>query len=106
MLYCVAMNPESVDAYTKELEFIVGLGRSDMSDEDFTMYSDMLNELREQKEDIASLRATAIDPTSLQTYSASEAGWYQSAAGELYHYDGIIWDEVPPSGLKLEFLGC
>lgn len=46
-----------------------------------------------------------IDPSLLPTYSAAEAGWYQSASGDLYHYDGIIWDEVPARGLKLEFLG-
>lgn len=33
-------------------------------------------------------------------------GWYQSASGELYHYDGVIWDKVPYEDLtKLEYLG-
>lgn len=35
----------------------------------------------------------------------TEIGWYQGADGELYHYDGVIWDEVPGREVKLEFLG-
>lgn len=34
------------------------------------------------------------------------AGWYQSIKGSLYHYDGVVWDEVPEFELKsLEYLG-
>ncbi len=34
------------------------------------------------------------------------AGWYQSIKGSLYHYDGVIWDEVPEWDIKqLEYLG-
>lgn len=37
---------------------------------------------------------------------ALEAGWYQDGDGNLYKYDGVIWDEVPKERLeKLEFLG-
>ena len=33
-------------------------------------------------------------------------GWYQNSRGDLYHYDGVIWDEVPNEQIKdLEFLG-
>ena len=36
----------------------------------------------------------------------SREGWYQSKSGELYHYDGVIWDEVPKERLEeLEYLG-
>ena len=35
-----------------------------------------------------------------------EAGWYQDGDGNLYKYDGVIWDEVPKERLeKLEYLG-
>lgn len=34
------------------------------------------------------------------------AGWYQDSVGELYHYDGVIWDNVPKVKIDdLEFLG-
>lgn len=34
------------------------------------------------------------------------AGWYQNAVGDLYHYDGVVWDTVPSERIQdLEFLG-
>ena len=32
-------------------------------------------------------------------------GWYQNSAGDLFHYDGVVWDVVPESVKDLEFLG-
>lgn len=32
-------------------------------------------------------------------------GWFQDLAGNLYHYDGVVWDVVPDSSLELQFLG-
>ena len=33
-------------------------------------------------------------------------GWYQDSKGSLYHYDGVVWDEVPNTNMKqLEYLG-
>jgi len=32
-------------------------------------------------------------------------GWYQNSAGDLFHYDGVVWDVVPDSIKKLEYLG-
>lgn len=33
-------------------------------------------------------------------------GWYQNAGGQLYHYDGVVWDEIPVERIeKLEYLG-
>jgi len=35
-----------------------------------------------------------------------KAGWYQDGGGNLYRYDGVIWDEVPKERVeKLEYLG-
>jgi hypothetical protein len=35
-----------------------------------------------------------------------EAGWYQNKDGQLYHYDGVVWDDVPSERIeKLEYLG-
>ena len=34
------------------------------------------------------------------------SGWYQNSSGELYHYDGVVWDNVPSVKIDdLEFLG-
>lgn len=33
-------------------------------------------------------------------------GWYQNSRGDLYHYDGVVWDNVPNEKVSdLEFLG-
>ena len=33
-------------------------------------------------------------------------GWYQNLKGELFHYDGLIWDVVPREKItELEYLG-
>lgn len=33
-------------------------------------------------------------------------GWYQNSRGDLFHYDGTVWDEVPNERIKdLEYLG-
>jgi hypothetical protein len=35
-----------------------------------------------------------------------KAGWYQDGQGNLYQYDGVIWDEVPKERVEdLEYLG-
>lgn len=33
-------------------------------------------------------------------------GWYQNSRGDLFHYDGTVWDNVPNEKINdLEFLG-
>lgn len=40
------------------------------------------------------------------THLNISAGWYQSIKGSLYHYDGVVWDEVPEWDIKqLQYLG-
>lgn len=35
-----------------------------------------------------------------------EKGWYQNSRGDLYYYDGIVWDNIPSEKImELEFLG-
>jgi hypothetical protein len=92
------MKPDSLDSTYGYVEL--------NSAEQILQYYDNLTRIAELEELAARNDVVApVDVTSLDTYSAAEAGWYQSASGELYHYDGIIWDEVPARGLKLEFLG-
>lgn len=41
-----------------------------------------------------------------ETLKTANAGWYQNSKGELFHYDGTIWDNVPEERLQtLEYLG-
>lgn len=36
----------------------------------------------------------------------TNAGWYQNSKGDLFHYDGTIWDNVPEERIQqLEYLG-
>ena len=35
-----------------------------------------------------------------------KAGWYQNPKGELFHFDGVVWDVVPEERTaELEYLG-
>jgi hypothetical protein len=39
-------------------------------------------------------------------FEGMSSGWYQNSIGDLYHYDGVIWDNVPNEQIKsLEYLG-
>ncbi len=41
-----------------------------------------------------------------QVMKTVSPGWYQNSNGDLYHYDGVVWDEVPKEQPeKLEYLG-
>ena len=41
-----------------------------------------------------------------ETIQTVSTGWYQNSRGELFHYDGTIWDSVPEDRLQaLEYLG-
>lgn len=41
-----------------------------------------------------------------ETPLPANTGWYQNSKGELFHYDGTIWDNVPEERLQaLEYLG-
>lgn len=34
------------------------------------------------------------------------SGWYQNGNGQLFYYDGVVWDVVPSERIeKLEYLG-
>jgi hypothetical protein len=40
------------------------------------------------------------------TDGINKAGWYQDKSGNLYQYDGVVWDEVPKDKVSdLEYLG-
>lgn len=56
-------------------------------------------------------RTNGIDPKEnhgLEFLGKPErsSGWYQNRSGKLFHYDGVVWDEVPNERMEeLEFLG-
>jgi hypothetical protein len=46
------------------------------------------------------------DTVGRWTEDVPEAGWYQDKNGNLYQYDGVLWDEVPKDRVSdLEYLG-
>jgi len=46
------------------------------------------------------------DSVGRWTEDVPETGWYQDKSGNLYKYDGVIWDEVPKDRIsELEYLG-
>lgn len=75
-----------------------------------TMYNDLTTKIvraqekalawseeQRQKGDLEKLKF--MDPNTTP-------GWYQNLKGELFHYDGVIWDTVPNEKIKdLEYLG-
>jgi len=44
--------------------------------------------------------------SSSATVEGVKVGWYQNSKGDLYKYDGLIWDVVPAENIStLEYLG-
>jgi hypothetical protein len=72
-----------------------------------TDIDESLNELDE----IVRHYGKLIDQTELISSLYDEdqvtrAGWHQNAKGKLFHFDGVVWDEVPEEQInKLEYLG-
>lgn len=57
--------------------------------------SDLPEFLRDNKETISRMKEIEV-----------VVGWYQNSKGDLFHYDGTIWDNVPSEKVQdLEFLG-
>lgn len=47
-----------------------------------------------------------IHPEREEMKPVFESGWYQNGSGDLFHYDGVIWDTVPKEEIReLEYLG-
>ena len=69
------------------------------------IYDEILAELGDNSPE--SLKRDVYRDTKGRWVSAEVSeGWYQNASGELFHYDGVVWDNVPAEKLsELEFLG-
>lgn len=62
----------------------------------------IFDELLAKYESLSFLR----DDKGRWTPEIPEAGWYQNGEGQLFHYDGVVWDEVPEVRISdLEYLG-
>lgn len=47
-----------------------------------------------------------ISKPKLDKFTGYQMGWYQDVDGNLYKYDGVVWDVVPRKEAgELEFLG-
>ena len=80
----VKLNSEALDAFWKHKETI-----ADAAEEEDVL--DTIEFLRDPREN---------------RFADLVKGWYQNSAGDLFHYDGVIWDKVPSEKVQeLEFLG-
>lgn len=80
---------------TDEVAYMLGL----IGDE----YALAKEELLELKEELTVMAEPAVKPNRFAEY---ETGWYQDLEGNLYMYDGVVWDVVPRKEAgELEFLG-
>lgn len=83
------MKPESADWILEELSNARAFGESEEILKLLDLYVSNNQELKPTRE-----------------IKVSDAGWYQNADGKLFHYDGVVWDEVPDEKQgDLEFLG-
>lgn len=63
-----------------------------------------IDRINEVKFDMEELYKFARDQES--KFVELTSGWYQSPRGDLFKYDGVVWDKVPDCALKsLEYLG-
>jgi hypothetical protein len=72
-------------------------------------YNDLSSTIIKITEEALAWTTTKTEEERLSnlTFTADlSKGWYQNLKGELYHYDGVIWDVVPKERLTdLEYLG-
>lgn len=69
------------------------------------MGSPIYNDLKKKYEEQANWPEFMRDEKGRFTQPVNQ-GWYQNSRGELFHYDGTIWDNVPEDRLQaLEYLG-
>jgi hypothetical protein len=64
-------------------------------------FSGIKNELLDIKDSVEKLTENS-QPNRFVDY---KIGWYQDLKGNLYKYDGVVWDVVPGRDTKVEFLG-
>lgn len=59
-----------------------------------------------QKEELPNFLTEEQNRDSKGRWVEIKPGWYQNSAGDLFHYDGVVWDNVPQEKTEeLEFLG-
>lgn len=83
-----------------------------MSMKEETTYREMHGHVGRDMNDVPSLEETLQTLERLRfmrqegRFEGMSSGWYQNSIGDLYHYDGVVWDNVPDEQIKnLEYLG-
>jgi hypothetical protein len=102
------MKPEELERES-ELNRIVALleqgeMNADIAD-DVIRYFEGLSELKTELLEIDNAIEVIRDKTKPNRFVDYKAGWYQDLKGNLYKYDGVVWDVVPGRDTKVEFLG-
>lgn len=93
------MKPENIGVD----ELMQKLYGASLNSSDYSLAIDTLNELMEF---VAGEEHYIASTASSKTETTDAPGWYQDVEGNLYKYDGVVWDVVPEkSAGKLEFLG-
>lgn len=101
------MNPDELGREA-ELDRIIAMLERDrfdhtVADEVIKYFEKDFSEIKDELTDISDSLDKKIKPNRYVDY---KSGWYQDLKGNLYKYDGVVWDNVP--GLEtgeLEFLG-
>jgi hypothetical protein len=92
------MKPESADWILEELSNARAFGESEEILRLLDLYVATSQELK--------YVSTNQELKPARQVKVSDAGWYQNSDGKLFHYDGVVWDEVPSEKQgDLEFLG-
>lgn len=102
------MNPDELER-ASELDRIVALLEADeMSTgiaDDLIKYFEGFAELKNELLEIDDALEAVSEKTKPNRFVEYKAGWYQDLSGNLYKYDGVVWDVVPGRDTKVEFLG-
>lgn len=97
------MNPDNEDAeYMNTILALKDLGQS--YDEIDRLLSGLNSGYKEALLDLMDIKQD-IETVPKERYVDYKAGWYQDLSGNLYKYDGVVWDVVPGRDTKVEFLG-
>lgn len=97
------MKPDDLEVELM-MEKLYGSALAHLDSSDYALAVDRLTEMMQYfvEEETELEEALVVKPRAKEDLP----GWYQDVEGNLYKYDGVVWDVVPDSRAgKLEFLG-
>lgn len=98
------MNPDSMHTAIELMQ--LGFDVDEIQDfmQSRSDFENIREELLAVKDSLEQVYEAKSNPVS--KYVDYKSGWYQDIDGNLYQYDGVVWDVVPGREVgKLEFLG-